>query len=85
MRIIARQADNIVEAQTIAQAMENAGAEVFSVSSDGYRRNIGGQRAHTCFVVWAKYSSPLTSARIDQEIERAVLSRVTYATASAGG
>lgn len=71
-RIIARQADNIVEAQHVAQGMENAGASVFSVASDGYRRNVGQQRAHTCFVVWAKYDAPLTPTEIDKAIERAM-------------
>ena len=72
MQIIARQADNIVEAQRIAQAMENAGASVFSVSSDGYRRNVAQQRAHTCFVVWGKYSWPVTTAVIDRVIAEAI-------------
>ena len=79
MKIIARQADNIVEAQRIAQAMENAGASVFSVSSDGYRRNVSQQRAHTCFVVWAKYAAPLTSTEIDRAIERAMPARTREA------
>jgi hypothetical protein len=53
----------------MAQGMENAGAQVISVSHDGMHQPFGAMEPSSKFIVWAKYESPMTPEQIDVAID----------------
>lgn len=63
-----RPAQDGYHAQLIAQGMENAGAEVFSVTNDG-NGNI---------VVYCKYRDTIDEGWIDHKVREAVTARAAY-------
>lgn len=70
MRIIMREAKNNFDAFLVAEAMESAGANVFSIAHDGMHQLEGALIPCSRFVVFAKYDGP-EEARCD-EIDRAI-------------
>lgn len=69
MTIISRVADNDVEAILTAQAMESAGADVFSVTYNGKSLRPGSGIDSSRFIVWAKYSEAISIDLIDAAID----------------
>ena len=66
--ILLRHAEDDFRALIIAQGMERAGAEVFSVSYNGQSEpNIMGF-THGRFIVWGRYEDPVTCDLIDSAI-----------------
>jgi hypothetical protein len=70
MNIICRQAEDDFNAFLIAQGMENAGAEVFSISHNGMHQRFGAMIPSAKFIVWARYEAPVTPNGIDEMISR---------------
>lgn len=68
MFIICRDANSDFDAFRTAQGMENAGAEVFSISHDGMHQPYGAMVSSSKFIVWAKYKAPATPDSIDEMI-----------------
>lgn len=72
MKIIARRADSDLDAFFTAQAMESAGASVFSVTYDGVRMPLDALAPDSRFIVWAKHDESLTTDAIDDAISKAL-------------
>jgi hypothetical protein len=72
-QIMLRHAEDDFAALLIANAMENVGAEVFSVVSNGTYKPIGfGSSVEKVqFIVWAKVKDDEHIARVDTAIELA--------------
>ena len=70
MEIIERSANNDFDAYRVAQGMENAGAQVFSISHNGMHQPFGALSPSSKFIVWAKFLPPVTCDSIDDEIAR---------------
>lgn len=73
MKIILRHASTSLHALFVAQGMENAGSAVFSVTHDGegYAEGLTSrpeQQPGSRFIVWAKFTDPVTCDSIDAEI-----------------
>ena len=68
MRIMVRRAQDEFIAMQTAQGMENAGATVFSITSDGQETYYGATKPHTRFCVWAKIESDSQIDAIDEAI-----------------
>lgn len=69
-RIMVRHANNDFEAMLTAQGMENAGADVFSITHAGMHQPLGALAPSSKFVVWAKVPSADMFDAIDAEIEK---------------
>jgi hypothetical protein len=70
-KIISRTAPNDLHAFFIAQGMEDAGAQVISISHNGQKQDYGALAPSSKFIVWARYEEPLTCDDIDDFIEKA--------------
>lgn len=68
--VIARRADSDFEALQIAQAMEDVGASVISVSFDGTHQPYGTLAPLSKFLVWAKLNQHLSVDQVDQAISK---------------
>lgn len=69
-KIIMRHGRDDFDAFRIAQGMENAGAQVFSISPNGTHQLEGALIPCTKFIVWAKFEDPVTPDQIDAMIEK---------------
>lgn len=69
MRIMCREANDVLDAIRTAQGMENAGATVFSITHNGMRQPHGAMIPSSKFVVWAKVESDDMIAAVDKAIE----------------
>lgn len=69
-KIMVRHANNDFEAMRTAQGMENAGANVFSITHAGMHQPFGAMAPSSKFVVWAKVPSLDMFDAIDAEIEK---------------
>ena len=65
MDILCRHASDDFDAFTIAQRMEAAGATVFSITFNGYDQPDRLRAPHPQFIVWARFTAPLTPDLID--------------------
>lgn len=70
MRIVCRQADNDFDAFRIAQAMESAGANVFSITYNGSHQPAGALAPSSRMVVWAKVTDDAMIVAIDKAIDK---------------
>lgn len=60
--IIRREAENDFNAFLVAQGMEDAGAQVFTIAKDGTRA--------FPFLVWGRYTEPVSAEAIDKAINK---------------
>jgi hypothetical protein len=68
MRIMQRTAQDGYHAQLIAQGMENAGADVFAITSD----------LRGVIQVYCKHRAEVGADRIDQEIDEEVAAKAIF-------
>ena len=71
-RIMIRHATDDFHAMQIAQGMENAGANVFSIANNGNSVYMEGLAPHCSFVVFAKVDSDDMINCVDAEIKKEV-------------
>jgi hypothetical protein len=69
-KIMVRHANNDFEAMLTAQGMEEAGADVFSITHDGMHQPFGAMIPSSKFVVWAKVASDELFDEVDKAIAR---------------
>jgi len=72
VKIMQRPANNDFEAFLTAQAMEDAGANVFSITFNGRHRQHGAMEDVSKMIVWAKVQSEDEIDKVDREIEKAL-------------
>lgn len=70
MKIIQRWAEDDYIAFLIAQGMEEAGANVFSVSFRGTDKKLGALAEHAKYIVWAKIEDGSMIDAVDESIDR---------------
>jgi enoyl-[acyl-carrier-protein] reductase (NADH) len=70
--IIQRWAEDDSIAFHIAQGMENAGADVFSISFRGHKTHTGALEQHAQYIVWAKVESESMIDGVDKAINKAL-------------
>lgn len=71
-RIMMRNADNDFDAFRIAEAMEEAGADVFSIAYNGQHQPYGALAPSSKFIVFAKVKDDEHIRKIDKAIETAL-------------
>jgi enoyl-[acyl-carrier-protein] reductase (NADH) len=71
MGIMQRHAADDFEAFLTAQAMEEAGAEVFSITFNGMHRKQGALADTARMVVWARVTDDVQITKADEAIEKA--------------
>lgn len=69
-KIMQRWAEDDFKAMLIAQGMENAGADVFSISFRGSDTYEGASLPHSQYIVWAKVTNDEMIDVVDQEIDK---------------
>jgi hypothetical protein len=69
MKIIVRNADNDFDAYRIAQAMTDAGADVFSIAHNGMHQPYGAMVPSAKFIVFAKHADSISPETIDKYID----------------
>lgn len=69
-RIMARRADDEVEACRTAQGMELAGAIVFSITHNGMHQPLGALIPSSRFIVWAKVNGEDHINAVDKAISK---------------
>jgi len=69
-KIVCRKAGSDAAALRIAQGMEAAGADVFSITYDGLHSSMGRGHAYRQFLVWAKAPNEKVLEEIDNTISR---------------
>lgn len=72
MPIIMRLANDHFIALQIANGMEEAGANVFNVTSNGQATYDGALAPHTRYVVWAKVKNDKMADLVDEAIDKAL-------------
>ena len=68
MKIMARTADNDFDAFRIAQGMENAGVQVFSITHNGMHQQPGAMVTVSRMIVWGKAKDDAMIAAADKAI-----------------
>ena len=71
-KIMVRTAEDDFVALKTAQGMENAGANVFSITNSGSATHFGATVAHVKFVVWAKIENYDMISAVDKAIEKEI-------------
>lgn len=69
MKIMSRPADNDFDAFRVAQGMENAGVEVFSITHNGMHQPYGAMIPVSKMIVWGKAKDDAMIAAADKAIE----------------
>lgn len=69
--IMQRHANNDFDALIIADAMESVGANVFSITNNGMRKNALTSTEYSTFIVWAKTQGEDMIKLADEAIDRA--------------
>lgn len=69
MKIMSRPADNDFDAFRIAQGMENAGVQVFSITFNGMHQQPGAMIPVAKMVVWGKATDNAMIEAADKAIE----------------
>lgn len=72
MGIMQRAAPDDFIAYLTAQAMEESGADVFSITFAGMHRQVGAMADSPRMIVWAKVTSDEQITKADEAIEKAL-------------
>jgi 2'-5' RNA ligase len=70
MRIMVRHARDDFDAMHVANGMEAAGAEVFSITVDGSDTFPNAMAPHATYTVWAKIESEEMCDAVDEAIDK---------------
>jgi hypothetical protein len=68
-RVMVRHASDRFDALDMANGMEAAGAEVFSITVDRHSRDLETREPHAQFLVWAKVERDDMIEAVDRAIE----------------